>query len=515
MSSELIIFISSNLSALTAKTAEHIFLTVIAVGTAIIIGVPLAISVRHTKFARNILLSFVGVLQTIPSLAMLAFFIPIFGIGSVPAIIALMLYAFLPIVRNTITGLEGIDDDLLSAADGLGFKSRERLFLVELPLALPVIVAGIRTATVISVGVATLAAFIGAGGLGDFITRGLAVNSNQLILLGAIPAALLALLFDFLLSRIEKILSPQIKRDNRQYVLQLSMILATVLLLVLPVALHFREILVVSNKTKIRIASKNFTEQFILAELMAQLIEESTELKVDRRINLGSVIVCHRALIANEIDLYPEYTGTGYRVILKQKDNLGAEDIYKRVKETYQKRFNLTWLKPFGFNNTFAVAVREEFARKHNLKTISDLRKISSDLRFVFTSEFHERPDGFKNFIKTYNLDFKGVLEMDLALTYKAVKESKAEVLIANSTDGRIPAFNLRVLEDDMEFFPPYYAAPVIRSDFLKEHPELRRVLNLLADKIDAVTMRRLNSEVDQNKRSPKEVAREFIKNKL
>lgn len=191
---------------LLAKLLEHLMLTGISIGIAVVIGLPLGIWIARNALARGTVLGTAGIFQTIPSLALLAFLLPFLGIGALPAVVALTLYALLPIVRNTYTGLAGISPDIIEAAHGVGFTDRQRLWMVELPLALPVIVAGIRTATVIGVGIATLSAFIGAGGLGDFIIRGLALNNTRLILLGAVPAAALALLLDYLIGLVEKML---------------------------------------------------------------------------------------------------------------------------------------------------------------------------------------------------------------------------------------------------------------------------------------------------------------------
>ena len=199
-------FVVQRFPELVTKLGEHLVLTGISIGIAIAIGLPLGIWIKRNVFVRGAILSAAGIAQTVPSLALLAFLLPFLGIGVVPAVVALTLYALLPIVRNTFTGLAGIAPEIIEAAHGMGFTERQRLWMVEMPLALPVIVAGIRTATVIGVGIATLSAFIGAGGLGDFIVRGLALNNSRLILLGAVPAAALALALDYLIGIVEKVL---------------------------------------------------------------------------------------------------------------------------------------------------------------------------------------------------------------------------------------------------------------------------------------------------------------------
>ncbi len=201
-------FIIQRAPDLWSKTVEHLMLTGASIGVAVIVGVPLGVLITRQPFLRNIILSLAGIVQTIPSLALLAFFLPLLGIGTAPAIAALILYALLPIVRNTYTGLSGISSSILEAAQGMGFTNHQRLWMVEVPLAVPVIIAGIRTSTTICVGIATLSAFIGAGGLGDFIVRGLALNNTRLILLGAVPAAVLALVLDYLIGLVEAALRP-------------------------------------------------------------------------------------------------------------------------------------------------------------------------------------------------------------------------------------------------------------------------------------------------------------------
>ena len=207
-SPSLIEFLLQRAPDLWAKTLEHLLLTGVSTGIAVIFGVPLGILIARRAVLRGAVLGIAGVVQTIPSLALLAFFLPLLGIGLAPAIAALILYALLPIVRNTFTGLNGISPAIIEAAHGMGFTDRQRLWMVEIPLAVPVIIAGIRTSTVICVGVATLSAFIGAGGLGDFIVRGLALNNSRLILLGAVPAAILALVLDYAIGTAERMLQP-------------------------------------------------------------------------------------------------------------------------------------------------------------------------------------------------------------------------------------------------------------------------------------------------------------------
>ena len=261
----------------------------------------------------------------------------------------------------------------------------------------------------------------------------------------------------------------------------------------------------------VRIGTKNFTEQLILGELMAQLIEARTDLRIERRFNLGGTMICHGALKSGEIDLYAEYTGTALTAILKQSVITDPDRAHVTVAREYRRRFVADWLRPFGFNNTYAITVRKSDATSHNLRTISDLIAISGTLRAGFTAEFSERPDGYPGLRRTYGLQFREVRDLDPALMYQAIANREVDVISAFATDGRLAAFELQPLRDDRGFFPPYQAAPVIRTEVLQRHPELREVLEQLAGRLDDAAMQRLNFEVDGKKRLPSDVAREFL----
>jgi osmoprotectant transport system permease protein len=466
----------------------------------------------------------VGILQTIPSLAMLVFLLAMLQkIGAMPALIALTLYALLPIVRNTLTGLEGVSPDVVEAARGLGMTGAQELGMVRIPLATPVIVAGIRTASVVGVGIATLSAFIGAGGLGQFINRGLALSDTRLILLGAIPAALLALLVDFSIGGFEWGLRPERKTDPkgsaralmRPAALMMPLFLIGIGLLAyftrpferLPSGASQEE-----RAATVRIGSKNFTEQLILGELMAQLIEGRTGMAVERRFNLGGTMICHGALIHGEIDIYAEYTGTGMTAILHHPIISNPDEALSLVDRLYRERFATRWLKPFGFNNTYAITVRGTDAGRYGWRCISDLRKAAPNLTAGFTAEFAERRDGYPGLQQAYGFQFGRVRDLEPSLMYEAIEKGEVDVICAFATDGRIAAYDLRPLEDDRNFFPPYHAAPLISEEVLFAHPELEDVLGLLGGHLDNATMQRLNYEVDANNRRPAEVAGAFLK---
>src|SRR5215470_17237258 len=351
-------------------TLEHLEIVGIAILIAAGIGLPLGILMTRSPRMSRLILALANIVQTVPSLALFGFLIPlpfIGGSGTRTAIVALVLYSLLPIIQNTFTGISGVDPAIREAGRGMGMTDSQLLWKVEIPLALGVIFAGIRVATVIGVGVATIAAAVGAGGLGMYIFRGVSMVDSRVILAGAIPAAALALIADFGLGSIEK---------------RLSKVIAILCLCVLLPSC--------SHPDRIVVGSKNFTEQVILGELVAQQIERKTHLEVDRKLNLGGTLVCHDALIAGQIDMYVEYTGTGLTAILKEPPVMDPVLAYRKVKDGYQPRFGIEWTEPLGFNNTFAIIVRKSDAQAMNLKTISDVAPQTAHWTAGFGYEFIE-----------------------------------------------------------------------------------------------------------------------------
>ena len=270
-----------------------------------------------------------------------------------------------------------------------------------------------------------------------------------------------------------------------------------------------------SRENRIVVGSKNFTEQLILGEIIAQQIETQTHLAVERRFYLAGSYICHQAILGGRIDIYPEYTGTALTAILKQKPEGNREAVYQRVKSEYAQRFNLSVGEPFGFNDTFAIEIRGEDARRLGLKTISQAAAYAPQWRAGFGYEFMERPDGYKGLAATYGLRFAAPPRiMDLGLLARALKDKQIDLAAGNTTDGLIPALDLSVLEDDRHYFPPYEAVPIFREETLRQHPEVKQALDDLARKISDDNMRRLNYEVDGQKRDVKEVVREFLRGK-
>jgi osmoprotectant transport system permease protein len=327
----------------------------------------------------------------------------------------------------------------------MGMTDWQMLTQVELPLALNVIIAGIRVATVISIGTATIAAAIGAGGLGMYIFRGLRTYNSQLLLAGALPAALMALAADFLLGWVENRLaagSSAARSSKKSPVRQVIFATSAIILLVAVVAFFNKDFFFGRQtvnqdglaKGKVVIASKDFTEQVILSEIVAQLLESRADVMVERKFELAGDLV-HRGMLNGEIDGYVEYTGTAFTAILKHAPLTDPRQVYHQTKQEYADQFNIEWLAPLGFQNTFAVLVRGEEAQRLNLKTISDAARFTPAWRAGFGQEFMSRQDGYPGFARTYGLKFSAPpREMDLSLTYRALASKQVDLIAGNST---------------------------------------------------------------------------------
>ena len=507
----LIDFMVANRAEVTQLALEHLFLVAVGTGAAALVGIPVGILLTRSRWLSRPVLAAANVLQTVPSLALFGFLIPLlgaYGIGRVPAVIALFLYSLLPIIRNTFTGIEGVDASVREAARGMGMTDRQLLTMVELPLARSVIVAGVRVAAVIAVGTATIAAAVGAGGLGTYIFRGLRTTNDTLILAGAVPAALMALAADFALGWFERSLAPEASRARVRAARWAAA--ATALALVAgAVAWGVRSAAGPASRPVV-VASKDFTESVLLGELVAQTLEREG-IPVARLFELSGDL-CHRALVEGQADIYVEYTGTAFTAILKHPPVTDPRAVYERVRADYAERFDLEWLAPLGFENTFAILVRGEEARRLGLRTVSDVGPHAPRWRAGFGQDFVSREDGYPGFVRAYGLKFaEQPREMDLALTYRALAGGQVDLIAGNSTDGLIDALGLVQLEDDRRYFPPYEAAAVARRDALERYPEIRATLARFAGRITAADMRRLNYAVDADKRDPREVVRELV----
>ncbi len=497
---------------LASATAAHLGLVVEALLLAVILGVPLGILATRSASLERGVVGLANILQTVPSLALLGFLLIAFGgqIGDPPARAALIIYALLPIIKNTILGLRSIDRGVSEAALGMGMTAWQRLRIVELPLAVPIILGGVRVATVASVGMATIAASIGSANLGRYIFRGISSSDPYQILLGAIPAALLALACDAALGELERLLDPSRPRHSRARAWFAILAVVTLLGIATWGALAGR--LEGSRSETIRIGSKDGSEMILLGEMLAELVRSRTGLEVDHRSNLGGTLVCYNALRKGGLDAYIEYTGTALTAILKREPRNDPRQVLESVR-TELGEAGVRCLDPLGFENTFAILMRRDQADRLGIRKISDLRRHLGTIRPGGGSEFMNRPDGYRGLVRAYGLDFRHEpREMDRNLLYQALAQGSIDLAAGDSTDGRIPTLDLVMLQDDRRYFPPYEAVPLARIETLRRHPELEGALNALAGKIDAQTMQRLNREVDGNHRDPGQVAREYLR---
>ncbi|GFZ29833.1 glycine/betaine ABC transporter permease [Clostridium zeae] len=477
---------------------QHMQISFIAIFIAVIIAVPLGIYITKHKRFGEIIIQIAAIFQTIPSLALLGVLIPLVGIGKVPAVIALVIYAILPILRNTYTGIKEINPALIEAADAMGMNSSKKLFKVQIPLAMPVIMAGIRTSMVMIIGTATLAALIGAGGLGDLILLGIDRNNNSLILIGAIPAALLAILFDVVLRYLEKAtLKKSIVAVGVAIIMTLTIILVPYLS---------------TQKNEIVIAGKLGSEPEILINMYKLMLEDETNLHVTLKPGMGKTSFLFNALKSGDIDIYPEFTGTALETFVKENaKSHDPEEVYEQARVGMEKNFNMELLKPMKYNNTYAIAVSPELAKEYKLNKVSDLKNIENQLKVGFTLEFSDRDDGYKGLQKVYSVNFNNLKTMEPKLRYSAIKSGDINLLDAYSTDSEIVQYNLKVLEDDKKFFPPYQGAPLMLESTLEKHPEISTVLNKLSGKITDDEMAKMNYEVNVGGKTAQEVAKNYL----
>jgi osmoprotectant transport system permease protein len=504
---KLLAFLASHRAEFAGLLAQHVLLVAASTLAAILIGVPLGIFAARRPRLSAPIVGVANIVQTIPSLAMFGFLLPVplvGGVGARAAIVVLILYGLLPIVRTTITGITGIDPTVREAGVAMGMTSGELLRVVELPLALPSIAAGVRVAAVVGVGSATIAAAIGAGGLGEYIYRGLSMVDTTVILAGAIPAALLALAVDGGLLWVERQLSARRRSASRRTAIAAAAAIVAVAIIAGGAA-------VARTRAAIVVGSKNFTEQVILGELVAQTIEHDTGLPVQRRLNLGGTLICDRALTTGDVDVYVEYTGTALTAVFHQPAASDSHAVFETVRQEYA-RTGRTLLPPLGFDNTFAILIRGKDARTLRLKTIDDASRVTPRWRAGFGYEFLERPDGYPGLSKAYGLRFAAAPHvMDLSLSYRALSSGQVDLIAGDATAGLISALDLVQLEDNRHYFPPYDAAPVARAQTLLKFPQVREALERLGGRVSANDMRRMNYDVDALHKDAAQVVREFL----
>ena len=500
---------------------DHLQLTAVAVLVSILIGVPLGILISRYRKLNKPIMGFANVMQAIPSMAIMGFLIPFLGIGRTPAVFMVTLYSLLPIIKNTSTGLNNINKDVLESAKGIGMTDLQILFKVQFPLALPVIMAGVRISAVTAVGLMTLASMIGAGGLGYMIYSGVQMVNTNMILAGAIPACILALLMDALFGKIEKAVTPlsmradivlptsktelsKLKKKRKSVLAFVALLLAAVMAFAILGSTK-------TGENAITVVSKNYTEQLLMGNMVADLIEDKTDLTVVRKLNMGGTQVCLNALTSGEADIQVEYTGSMYASVLAQSLSTDPKYIYSTVKDGYKEKFNLNVLDDWGFNNTYALAVTQATADKYHLKSMSDLVGVAKNLTFACPFEFSNREDGLLGIQKVYGLNFGSVINVESGLRYSAITSNECDVVVAYTTDAQVHENNLVILEDDKNFFLPYHAVPIIRQDTLEKHPELAEILTTLSGELTDDIMSKLNYEVEIAGKDPAVVARSFL----
>ncbi|HEL1565591.1 TPA: ABC transporter permease/substrate-binding protein [Streptococcus suis] len=477
---------------------EHLRISLLALIIAIAIAVPLGLILSSKKRLTEWSLQITGIFQTIPSLALLGLFIPFMGIGTLPAVVALVIYAIFPILQGTLTGLGEIDPSLEEAATAFGMNKWEKLKKFKLALAMPILMSGIRTASIMIIGTATLAALVGAGGLGSFILLGIDRNDSALILIGAVSSAVLAVLFGY---------GIRLLQDKKP-----KTILLALLVTLFTVGASYVPMLNFSTKQLV-IAGKLGAEPEILINMYKLLIEDRTDIKVEIKPNFGKTSFLYEALKSGSIDIYPEYTGTITSTLLKNSPtdlSTNPEEVYAYAKEAILEQDGLMYLAPMAFQNTFALAVTEDYAQKNSIEKISDLAKVQQTAVAGFSLEFNDREDGNIGLKNLYNLQLN-VKTMEPALRYEAIKNGDVQIVEAFSTDSKVVTYKLKILEDDKQLFPPYQAAPLLSKETLEKYPELEQVLGVLAGNISTEEMTQMNYAVDVEGKSAEQVAREYL----
>jgi osmoprotectant transport system permease protein len=477
------------LALLPDYLSRHLLLSVTALAAGIALSLPLAFAAIRHRWLQGPILTIASTIQTVPGLALLALMVPLLRrIGFVPAVIALILYSMLPVLRNTVTGIGQVDADFVEAGRGLGMTPNQLLVRVQLPLAFPVIVAGIRTAAVWVVGIATLSTPVGATSLGNFIFSGLQTQNYVAVVVGCVAAAALALILDRLIRLFEIALA----RRSRAMLGGAALLTSAALLAgVWPILVSAVS---ADDRPDVVIGAKTFTEQYILAELIAEVLE-SEGFEPSTRESLGST-VAFDALAADRIDLYVDYTGTIWANYMKRDDNPGREAIRREVSTWLEDQHGIELIATLGFENAYALAMTRARAEALGVSTIDDLVALAPGMKMGGDYEFFGRPE-WAELSGRYGLRFDELVTMDSTLMYAAVAAGEIDVITAFSTDGRIPAFDLALLADTRGALPPYDAVLLMAPNAELRAPGLRAALGAFDAAIDADLMRAANRRVD------------------
>lgn len=496
--------------------AWHVLLSASALALGLIISLPLAVAASRSPRLRWPVLAFAGLIQTIPSLALLALFYPLLlavsalslsltghgfsALGFLPSLLALTLYSMLPILRTATTGILGVDPAVREAADGVGMTAGQKLFQVELPLAMPVIMAGVRTAAVWTIGAATLSTPVGQTSLGNYIFAGLQTENWVSVLFGCAASAVLAMTADQLLGLIE---TGAAKRDRRLMMAGAVGLLVGIVIAVLPLVSF-------GKPASYVVGAKNFSEQYILAELMADRLERAGG-TVSRKEDLGSA-VAYRALAAGELDVYVDYTGTLWTNVLSRQDNPGRQAVLDGLTTELKTRDGVTVLGSLGFENAYAFAMKADRAKALGIVSLADLAREAPKLTLGTDIEFLSRPE-WKAVDAAYGFRFKAQRSFQPTFMYRALSGGEADVISAFSSDGRIAADKLVVLTDPKGALPPYDAV-ILVSPARAGDQRLIAALKPLVGSIPVAAMQAANYSVDRDtaKASPAEAARGLSK---
>ena len=498
------------LALLPAYLTAHLQLVLFALLAGAALSIPAGIAISRSRRLERPVLAAASVIQTVPSLALLAVMVPALSaiglrsIGFLPAFIGLTLYSVLPVLRNTVTGLGGLDPALKEAARGVGMTPRQQLWRVELPLALPVILAGLRTSTVWTVGMATLSTPVGAPSLGNYIFAGLQTRNLAAVLVGCVAAALLALLLDGLV----RALGAAVLTRKRSSVVA---ILGVVGLLYAHATIAFVASANRTGPARLVVGAKTFTEQYILSRILAGTIAGATGGPVDVAGSLGST-VAFDALRGGDIDAYVDYSGTIWATIMRRgAESVDRDTVLREVGRFLEDQHGVAVVGALGFENAYAMAMRRAHAGDLRVRSLSDLARYAPRLAVGGDYEFFQRPE-WRAIQDLYGLRFREQRSMDPSLMYQAVANTQVDVIGAFSTDGRIAALDLVLLEDERHAIPPYDAVVLAGPRLVREHPEALAALRGLTGAIDADRMRRMNLAVDQDGMSPEAVAEEFLR---
>ena len=494
---------------------EHLFIVLAASILSIAIGLPLGIIAYVFPKARAIILRIVDLLQTIPALALLGIIMVFAGAGKVTVIIGITLYSLLPIVRNTCLGLQEVDPGVKEAARGMGMSKTYRTLMVEFPLAFPTVFTGIRIAVVSAIGTAVFAAFVGGGGLGGIINRGIRIQDMGLILSGTAALMVIAVALDILMGRFEDMMRKN-KGGSRKMWIPVAVILAAFIAL-LPYGMKS------VADDELLLYDGDYSETQIMHHMVKMLVEDKTDLTVTIQDQMSQVNNFNALVGDNHsCDLMISYDGTLLTTFLHLDTADVPEDtsIYDYANQVAGERHDVRLLEKLGFDNTYAIAVPQSIADQYSLVTISDLVPVADQLVFGAEHEFFTLEGSMKYgpFTEFYGLNFKDTSPVDVSLKYAAVEKGSFDVTEVYATDGLNRKANLKVLEDDRSFFPDYNGAFLVREDtferFADVAPDLEDILNLLAGQIANDDMVEMTYQVDVLGRSVDDVAREFLINR-